>query len=90
MIRTAEKLYRRGIPVYTYVFRYQEKAPPYNLTSKDWWRNTSYHILDMNFVFGSVFDNINIENGEEQRFTEEDKVISRRVMKLWTNFARYG
>ncbi|XP_008844486.1 acylcarnitine hydrolase-like [Nannospalax galili] len=42
------------------------------------------HADEVPFVFGSFFLDSNLD------FTEEEKVLSRRMMKYWANFARHG
>ena len=54
----------------------------------------SYHSNELNFVFGAPFsgefaDEMNTENSNKT-FTEREKNLSVTVMRLWTNFAKYG
>lgn len=41
------------------------------------------HADEINYVFGEPL-NPNLE------YTEEEKNFSRRIMRYWSNFARYG
>lgn len=53
-----------------------------------------YHSIELNYVFGTPFsghfaDEMTI-NGSIDDFTPEDRNFSLDIMKLWTNFAKFG
>uniref|UniRef100_A0A8D2DYY6 Carboxylic ester hydrolase n=1 Tax=Sciurus vulgaris TaxID=55149 RepID=A0A8D2DYY6_SCIVU len=67
-------------PVYFYEFQhrpsfFKDIKPPHVKAD---------HGDEIIFVFGSYFGNIRIE------LTEEEELLSRRMMKYWANFARNG
>lgn len=70
-------------PVYFY--NYQHTS---HLTEPSWWG--SYHSLELDAVFGSPFNGYDIATDRNQVFLEKDREISRKMMKWWTNFAKYG
>lgn len=53
-----------------------------------------YHSVELNYVFGSPFSGHFADemttNGTVEGFTEEQRLLSRRIMKLWTSFAKFG
>ncbi|XP_052022999.1 pyrethroid hydrolase Ces2a-like isoform X2 [Apodemus sylvaticus] len=67
-------------PVYFYEFQHQpsfiKHARPSHVRAD--------HGDDVPFVFGSYLWGMNLD------FTEEEKMLKRRVMKYWANFARNG
>ncbi|XP_035297329.1 acylcarnitine hydrolase-like isoform X3 [Cricetulus griseus] len=71
---------RSHAPVYFYEFQHQSTflkgvRPPHVKAD---------HADEVPFVFGSFFF------GTKLDLTEEEKLLNRRMMKYWTNFARYG
>ena len=50
----------------------------------------SYHALELDYVFGSPYSGYNIAVDDLRTHREEDKKLSKKVMKLWTDFAKYG
>ncbi|XP_031196981.1 acylcarnitine hydrolase-like [Mastomys coucha] len=71
---------RSHAPVYFYEFQHQitslkDIRPPHVKAD---------HADEVPFVFGYFFWDMKID------FTEEEKVLSRRMMKYWANFARHG
>ncbi|XP_048211356.1 cocaine esterase-like isoform X2 [Perognathus longimembris pacificus] len=71
---------RSHIPVYFYEFQHKPNffkniKPPHVKTD---------HGDEVPFIFGSAF------GGRQVDFTEEEKLLSRRMMKYWANFARNG
>lgn len=53
-----------------------------------------YHSVELNYVFGAPFsghfaDEMTI-NGTVEGFSEEQRQLSRHIMRLWTNFAKFG
>lgn len=50
------------------------------------------HVMDMAFVFGAPFKNIPepAVNALAKRYSETEKGMSLNIMKLWTDFAKYG
>ena len=54
----------------------------------------SFHSVELNYVFGAPFsghfaDEMTL-NGSIESFDEEDRTLSRRVMRIWTHFAKHG
>jgi len=54
----------------------------------------SFHSVELNYVFGAPFsgqfaDEMTI-NGSVEQFTDEQRQLCRDIIKLWTNFAKYG
>ncbi|XP_050000518.1 acylcarnitine hydrolase-like [Alexandromys fortis] len=66
--------------VYFYEFRH---VPSYEKDTRPAYVKAD-HGDEIPFVFGSS------HWGIKPDFTEEEKLLSRRMMKYWTNFARYG
>ncbi|XP_052583838.1 acylcarnitine hydrolase-like isoform X3 [Peromyscus californicus insignis] len=71
---------RSYAPVYFYEFQHQPNflkslRPPHVKAD---------HGDEVPFVFGPFFFGMKID------FTEEEKLLSRRMMKYWANFARHG
>ncbi|XP_035317401.1 acylcarnitine hydrolase-like isoform X2 [Cricetulus griseus] len=71
---------RSHAPVYFYEFQHQSTflkgvRPPHVKAD---------HADEVPFVFGSFFFGMKLD------LTEEEKLLNRRMMKYWTNFARYG
>ncbi|XP_048211368.1 pyrethroid hydrolase Ces2e-like [Perognathus longimembris pacificus] len=65
-------------PVYFYEFQHRPsffKKPPHVKAD---------HADEISFVFGSSLWGSNVD------FTEEEKLLNRRMMKYWANFARNG
>ncbi|XP_076428128.1 acylcarnitine hydrolase-like isoform X2 [Peromyscus maniculatus bairdii] len=71
---------RSYAPVYFYEFQHQ----PSFLKSTRPPHVKADHGDEVPFVFGPFFFGIKID------FTEEEKLLSRRMMKYWANFARHG
>jgi len=69
--------------VYLYHFRYR----PRHLIKPQW---GIAHTLEIDFVFGTPFLNKSILNFLINNFTEEDREMSSKVMKMWADFARNG
>ena len=62
------------------------------LTLPDWVNGVA-HGLEIPFVFGSPFKKIPAEpyiNALIPKYSETEKGMSLYVMKLWTDFAKYG
>ncbi|KAM5262852.1 pyrethroid hydrolase Ces2e-like [Ctenodactylus gundi] len=71
---------RSHSPVYFYEFQHPPNflkniRPPYVKAD---------HSDEIHFIFGSFF------SGNKVVFTEEEKLLSRQMMKYWANFARNG
>ncbi|KAM4833753.1 cocaine esterase-like [Thomomys bottae] len=71
---------RSHAPVYFYEFQHKPNflrniKPPHV---------RSDHGDEVPFIFGSIF------GGRKVDFTEEEKLLSRKMMKYWANFARNG
>ena len=48
------------------------------------------HTLEIDFVFGTPFLNGSILNLVINKFTEEDREMSSKMMKMWADFAKNG
>ncbi|XFG09443.1 hypothetical protein AB1E19_013067 [Capra hircus] len=73
-----------GAPVYFYEFQHRpqclkDRKPPFVKAD---------HTDEIRFVFGGAFLKGNIVMFEEA--TEEEKTLSRKMMRYWANFARTG
>nr|XP_048293151.1 acylcarnitine hydrolase-like isoform X5 [Myodes glareolus] len=71
---------RSHAPVYFYEFQhrpsfFKDIKPPHVKAD---------HVDEVPFVFGSFFWGVKID------LTEEEKLLNRRMMKYWSNFARHG
>uniref|UniRef100_A0A131Z4S3 Carboxylic ester hydrolase n=1 Tax=Rhipicephalus appendiculatus TaxID=34631 RepID=A0A131Z4S3_RHIAP len=76
-VRWADTFARAGIPVYQYVFARRSSRNP-------WPRWTGVtHGEEVPFVFGEPLN-------DTLCYSEEDKVLSRRIMRYWANFAKTG
>lgn len=63
--------------MYMYLYSHRSRSNP-------WPRWTGVmHGDEINYIFGEAL-NPNLD------YTEEEKVFSRRMMRYWTNFAKYG
>lgn len=82
-IRMAIFMRRSGKPVYFYKFNHRSAH-----TAPAWWG--CYHSLELDYLFGSAFSGYNIARDRNQNHTDRDRKISRKLMQLWTNFAKYG
>ena len=79
----ADFYFYNHIPVYMYKFcHFSELADPL------WWR--SYHTLELEFIFGSPFLDFMIDGGYPHNYTDEDRRISKKMMRLWSNFIKHG
>ncbi|XP_070577225.1 acetylcholinesterase-like [Ptychodera flava] len=66
-----------GQDVYAYVFRHRSAANPWPK-----WAGT-VHGDEVEFIFG-------LPTYNEENVSEEDREMSRKMMRLWANFARTG
>jgi len=73
-----------GVPTFFYSFKLDENNPRYS----NW--QSSYHAMELNYIFGSPFSGVEIEGGLRRNFTDEERRISHRIMTYWSNFATYG
>lgn len=75
-----------GRPPYVYVF---DHRPVYSRIP-DW--TGVVHAMDVGFVFGAPFKNIQdpFVNMMAMKYSEIEKGLSLYIMKLWTDFAKYG
>nr|XP_038953351.1 carboxylesterase 2 isoform X2 [Rattus norvegicus] len=71
---------RSHAPVYFYEFQH---APSYFKNVRPPHVKAD-HADEVPFVFGSFFSGMKLD------FTEEERLLSRRMMKYWANFARQG
>ncbi|XP_057609731.1 liver carboxylesterase-like isoform X2 [Chionomys nivalis] len=71
---------RSHAPVYFYEFNHQPSYTKHVRPS----HVRADHCDHLPFVFGSHFGGMNVE------LTEEEKLLNRRMMKYWANFARHG
>ncbi|XP_043937868.1 fatty acyl-CoA hydrolase precursor, medium chain-like [Protopterus annectens] len=83
-VRVANHHRDAGYPVYLYEF--QHRPSIYKDIKPDFVK--SDHADDLIFVFGNMFSNSEIAMAEN--VTEEEKTLSRTVMKYWSNFAYKG
>ena len=56
--------------------------------------HNTYHSVELNYIFGAPFsghfaDEMTI-NGSVNDFDSNQRRQSERIMKLWSNFAKYG
>lgn len=75
-----------GLPPYVYVFNHR---PVYS-TLPDWIGVA--HGMDLALVFGAPFKNIPdlFVNALTKKYSEIDKGVNLYIMRLWTDFAKYG
>ena len=75
-----------GRPPYVYLFDHR----PVHTLVPDW--TGVVHSMDVPFVFGAPFKNINdpFVNFMVNKYSEIEKGLSFYIMKLWTDFAKYG
>ncbi|XP_059120197.1 liver carboxylesterase-like isoform X2 [Peromyscus eremicus] len=69
-------------PVYFYEFQYQPSFIKHKHVRPSHVR--ADHGDHLSFVFGSDFWGMKVD------FTEEEKLLNKRMMKYWANFARHG
>jgi Carboxylesterase family len=57
---------------------------------QDWM--SRHHELEMPYLFGSPFTGISTDGGAppNDHFNDRDRQLSILMMRLWTNFAKYG
>uniref|UniRef100_A0A8U8C4F8 Carboxylic ester hydrolase n=1 Tax=Geospiza parvula TaxID=87175 RepID=A0A8U8C4F8_GEOPR len=75
--------YHRESGAPTYFFEFQHRASAFRDSKPDYVK--ADHGDEVGFVFGGPF-----LAGDIQLFTEEEKNLSRTLMKYWANFARNG
>ena len=46
--------------------------------------------MELSYVFASPFTGISIDSGAPEGYADVDQRLSRSMMLLWTNFAKYG
>jgi len=46
--------------------------------------------MELSYVFASPFTGISIDTVAPEGYADVDQRLSRRMMLLWTNFAKYG
>jgi len=85
-VQIAAHFQSQGIPVYFYVFNHHKALDSQYF--QPWQSN--YHEIELNYIFGSPFTGINTDKGAPDEFTDEERELSRRMMKLWSDFAKYG
>ncbi|XP_019614817.1 PREDICTED: uncharacterized protein LOC109462698 [Branchiostoma belcheri] len=76
-VNTARAHVRNGASVYMYSFTHRSSISPYPL-----WLG-SVHGEELRFVFGLPLD-------PAKGFNEEEKALTRRMMRHWANFAKTG
>ncbi|KAL3243824.1 hypothetical protein MRX96_019643 [Rhipicephalus microplus] len=77
VVRWADTFARAGIPVYQYVFARRSSQNPWPQ-----WTGV-IHGEEVPFVFGEPLN-------DTYCYSEEDKTLSRRIMRYWANFAKTG
>jgi len=58
---------------------------------QEWQSN--YHELELSYVFASPFTGFSLSldtAGAAEGYTDVDQRLSKLMMMLWTNFAKYG
>ena len=77
---------QRGLPPYFYVLKHRPVYSPL----PDWIGVA--HGMDLALVFGAPFKNIPdpFVNAVTKKYSEMDKGMSLYIMRLWTDFAKYG
>lgn len=78
-VQLADLYNEMNVPVYLYVFSHHNKS------SSDPW---NYHQLELAYLFGSPFTDISIY--EKTEYSDQDRTVSKMMMELWTNFAKFG
>ena len=82
-----------GMEVYVYRFNH---VLPVNIDKKkiehySWIGDYAYHEVDLAFTFGAPFSKVNmVSTWYQGNYTDMDRLMSNRMMKLWTNMARSG
>ena len=77
--------FQAGINLYLYVF---EHRPDFSLFPR--WTG-AFHGVDIGFVFGAPFKRMrSLVDFFTPKFSEIEKGFSLYVMKLWTDFAKFG
>ena len=84
-VKLATMTSQRGVSVYLYQFNHDSYADE---TFHPWQAN--YHQIELNYVFGSPFTGIDTEQGLKMNFTDEDRAVSIRMMKHWSNYVKHG
>ena len=46
--------------------------------------------MELGYIFGSPFSGISTDAGAQEGYSDVDRYISRHIMQLWTNFAKFG
>jgi len=46
--------------------------------------------MELSYVFASPFTGISIDSVAPEGYADTDRRLSRLMMTLWTNFAKYG
>lgn len=68
---------KEDLTVYMYLYSHRSRSNPWPK-----WTGVM-HGDEISYVFGEPL-NPNLD------YTEEEKSLSRRIMRYWSNFARYG
>lgn len=68
---------KENLSVYMYFYNHRSKSNPWPK-----WTGVM-HADEINYVFGEVL-NPNLD------YTPEERQFSRRIMRYWSNFAKYG
>lgn len=80
-LKMAEAFYEKGANVYLYQFEHRKKLPA-PIEARYGSLIKAYYGTERPFVFGDVL--------HDKSSTDEDKLVSRKVMELWKNFASRG
>ena len=83
IVKQAMEWSKKNRNTYLYHFGYLPK----HLTRPGW---GVAHAMDLNFVFGIAFRNPLNYTFLAFNFTDEDREVSSKMMKMWTDFAKYG
>ncbi|XP_064620762.1 neuroligin-4, Y-linked-like [Lineus longissimus] len=90
-VQMAEHLTQVSVPVYFYSF--DHALPPDTEFGNGMTRatNKSYHQIELHFVFGGPHSSKTVKSDKVRvNFSDKDREVSTKTMKLWTNFAKYG
>lgn len=68
---------KENLSVYMYLYNHRSKSNPWPK-----WTGVM-HADEINYVFGEVLN-------PALDYTPEERQFSRRIMRYWSNFAKYG
>jgi carboxylesterase type B len=93
-VQMASILHSRGVKPYLYLFSHKMMMDLKHdrVTNFTWLSNYSYHESELAFVFGAPVSRTAMKSvwHTSQGYSDADRYVSLNVMRLWTNFAKYG